>query len=133
MNVEKEIEKLVGSEMLPISQPRYASQTWEKSTAKVDVPDYIAQSSKAIKEHGYRYAEAIELASKAQFDADRKRHEDTLALAQRIRDNADKESEHVHEWALKTHNANTEIKDTLDRLNGRGVEISSTAAQKQRE
>ena len=54
---------------------------------------------------------------------DTKRYEQSIALANQIRQKATEVSKHVSEWALQTRNAGLEIRNVFERLNG-GVHLS---------
>src|SRR5215831_6321579 len=64
-----------------------------------------------------------EAPTKRQLDEDTKRYEQSIALANQIRQKATEVSKHVSEWALQTRNAGLEIRNVFERLNG-GVHLS---------
>jgi hypothetical protein len=85
---------------------------------KPSVPEHIAKTAKGIESFGEQWADQIETAAKKQIEADTKRYEESMALANRIRKDAIAEAQHVSNWAIKTRNAGLEIKDVFARLNG---------------
>ena len=87
------------------------------------LPEHIAQTAHGIENFGHQWADAIEAAAKRQLDEDTKRYEQSIALANQIRQKATEVSKHVSEWALQTRNAGLEIRNVFERLNG-GVRLS---------
>jgi hypothetical protein len=83
-----------------------------------EVPEHIAKTCRGIQSFGVQWADAIEAAAKKQLDDDTKRYERSIALANRIRQDAEQEAKHVESWALRTRSAGNDIKNVLERFNG---------------
>jgi hypothetical protein len=82
------------------------------------VPDHIAKTCLGIKSFGVQWADAIEDAAKKQLEEDTKRFDRSVALAKQIREDAEAESNHVEEWAMRTRSAGIGLKEVIELLNG---------------
>jgi hypothetical protein len=92
------------------------------ASSDVEVPEHIAKTCHGIQSFGLQWADAIEAVAKKQLEEDTKRYEQSMALANRIRQDAEEEARHVESWAMRTRSAGIGIKDVIERLNGHGVE-----------
>jgi len=89
---------------------------------KEDVPDHIAKAAEAIKTSGKKYADTIRAAGESDFEAAGKRRDEAKKLADRIEKDAEEESLHMLEWALRSYRADGDMKALLARLNGKSVD-----------
>lgn len=92
-----------------------------KVPAVPEVPAHIKKTVEGIRSFGHQWAEQIEAGAKEQLEADTKRYEDSMALAKRIREDADAEAEHVQKWAITTRDASLIQREAFAKLNGGGV------------
>jgi len=95
-----------------------------------EVPEHIAKTVAGIKQYGHQWADQIEHGAREQLDADTKRYEDSMALAKRIREDADAEAAHVQSWALTTRDASLIQRQAFAKLNGSGGHVEDQEKEK---
>ena len=87
-------------------------------STKPEIPEHIAKTVTGIRHYGCQWADQIEAGAKQQLDADTKRYEESMALAKRIREDAEAEAAHVQSWALTTRDASLIQREAFAKLNG---------------